>query len=609
MAKPFDHGDAGVPGYGQDPMPHSYKAPPGPLDNPPSTVGEQIRTDYWYRRALVEAAKEAFFSQMADVRAMPKNMGKTIKQYHYLPILDDRNVNDQGIDAQGRTTQTLGDAAATGNQWIPGKSVVTAAVRLLAPANMSGRNLYATFNYTGENTVPGAVPGTAPTGVTNKPKLYGTPPKNDPNAGDPFVAGEAWPAYSLEDFPETVYFSGSATGADAATAMTAAVKIAAGKAKDWYAEFIGGTLAIATGGADLAGASGNAGRDASAWKAQYLDKDGVWNNTVPTGGAAGTAGANYVSGNLYGSARDVGSIMAKMPILSETGGRVNRVGMTRRTLEGSLEKFGFFEEYTQESLDFDTDSELLGRITSEAVKAANQITEDTIQLDLLHSAGVVRFCGTGSAVSTATVDGVVSYDDLVKVGIEMDNNRIPKSTRIIAGSRMIDTRVVNAARYAYIGSELRPTLMRMKDYFDEAAFIPVAQYAAAGNVAKGEIGAIGDFRFIEVPDMMYWQGAGKASTTGEVDDGTGNAVAGHTDGANINVYPILFVGDGAFTCIGFQTNGKTVKFTITHKKPGPERADRHDPYGEVGFWSIKWYYGFMALRPERIVLLKTAARY
>lgn len=33
-----------------------------------------------------------------------KHYGKTIKKYHYVPLLDDRNVNDQGIDATGIST-------------------------------------------------------------------------------------------------------------------------------------------------------------------------------------------------------------------------------------------------------------------------------------------------------------------------------------------------------------------------------------------------------------------------------------------------------------------------------------------------------------------------
>ena len=40
---------------------------------------------------------------------------------------------------------------------------------------------------------------------------------------------------------------------------------------------------------------------------------------------------------------------------------------------------------------------------------------------------------------------------------------------------------------------------------------------------------------------------------------------------------------------------------------GRETADRNDPYGETGFSSIKWYYGILIKRPERIGLVKTVA--
>lgn len=36
-----------------------------------SSVGTQLNTFYYYKKALVEAAKEAYFSQMADVTSMP----------------------------------------------------------------------------------------------------------------------------------------------------------------------------------------------------------------------------------------------------------------------------------------------------------------------------------------------------------------------------------------------------------------------------------------------------------------------------------------------------------------------------------------------------------
>jgi len=42
-----------------------------PLGGDPSSVGSQIRTDYFYKKALVEVAKEAYFGQMADTISMP----------------------------------------------------------------------------------------------------------------------------------------------------------------------------------------------------------------------------------------------------------------------------------------------------------------------------------------------------------------------------------------------------------------------------------------------------------------------------------------------------------------------------------------------------------
>ena len=104
---------------------HMYKASHGT----PSTVGPQIRIDYFWKKALVEAAKEQYFGQLADVVSMPKHMGKTIKKYHYLPILDDENVNDQGIDAYGVSAQT---------DFVVNQTYVKVNILATAPASLGG---------------------------------------------------------------------------------------------------------------------------------------------------------------------------------------------------------------------------------------------------------------------------------------------------------------------------------------------------------------------------------------------------------------------------------------------------------------------------------------
>ncbi|HEY7823554.1 MAG TPA: N4-gp56 family major capsid protein [Acidimicrobiia bacterium] len=380
-----------------------------PAGGTPSEVGTQLNDFFYQKKALIEARREQYFLQLADAVSMPKHMGKTIKRYHYIPLLDDENINDQGLDA---------------------------------------------------------------------------------------------------------------------------------------------------------------------------------------------AGAVIANGNLYGSSRDVGTITSKLPALSENGGRVNRVGFKRKELEGSIEKFGFFDEYTQESVDFDTDSELQMHVNREMLNGASEITEAAVQIDLLGAAGVVRFAGDATDdVEIDAADEMV-YGDLMRLAIDLDNNRTPKSTKVFTGTRMIDTKTIPACRVMYIGSELQPLFEAMVDLHGERAFIPVQKYAAGGTTLTGEWGTVGNFRLVVVPEMLKWEGAGAA-------------IAGNTthysDGTNFDVFPALVVGDASFATIGFQTDGKTVKFKIYSKKPGEATADRTDPYGETGFMSIKWYYGFMALRPERIALIKTAA--
>lgn len=401
-----------------------------PIDGNKSTIdgdgSDQMNTFFWLKKAIITARKEQFFMPLANVTNMPKNYGKTIRVYEYVPLLDDRNINDQGIDANGVT---------------------------------------------------------------------------------------------------------------------------------------------------------------------------------------------IANGNLYGSSKDVGTITNKLPTLTENGGRVNRVGFTRIRREGSIHKFGFFHEFTQESMDFDSDDTLMDNLSRELMNGAVQLTEAVLQRDLLAAAGVVLFAG--AATSDATVTGeataasgsnpevpasVVSYRNLMRLDQILTDNRTPTSTTIITGSRLIDTKVIGATRVMYVGSELVPLLKGMTDLFGNKAFIEIQHYADAGTVLNGEIGSIDKFRIIQVPEMLHWAGAGAAVT-----DNPGYRTSTVNGVEHYDVYPMLVIGDDSFTTIGFQTNGKTVNFTVMTKMPGKETADRNDPYGETGFSSIKWYYGILIKRSERIGLIKTVA--
>lgn len=370
-------------------MTQTYNAPPGTA----SDIGTQFNTHYYDRKALIEARREQFFGQLADVTSMPKNMGKTIKKYHYIPLLDAQNINDQGIDAAGVTIANT--------EWY---------VR--------------------------------------------------------------WPSASM-----------------VATNATKAAKAAA------INDNVGTTL-VATAGADNSAGAGFATLTlVGSLTAKYL------NSTKKDAALALNIGAQAYqgSGNLYGSSKDIGYIPSKLPLLSETAGKVNRVGFKRKDLEGTFENFGFHSAYSTDSLNFDTDADLMMHLNRETVNAAMKITEDALMVDLITNAGVIRY--TGNATSNATLDeaDALVYKDLQQLSIDLDNNRCPKETKIITGTRLTDTKVVPSCRIAYCGSELIPTLEAMEDLHSNPAWKPVESYAAGTTVLTGERGSIGDFRFINCP--------------------------------------------------------------------------------------------------------------
>lgn len=306
-------------------------------------------------------------------------------------------------------------------------------------------------------------------------------------------------------------------------------------------------------------------------------------------------GVYYANGNMYGSSKDIATIQGKLPKLGENGGRYNRVGFSRTMIEGTIQKVGFFFEFTKDALQFDSQEDLLQHMHREAMRGASKIVEDAMQIDLINGAGLNAFAGT--ATSNDTLADVPDYKFWLKLSRDLVDNEVKKHYKMFTGSQNTDTRTVGGGWTVYCPPEFRTTLMMTKDLHDRPAFIPVEQYAAGGNTVENEIGKILDFRFVEVKDMLRWENEGPAASDDYINNGTKNTV-----------FPLLIIDDESFVSIGFRSGGAKQNFEIIQKMPGAETADaHHDPYGEHGFWSIKWWYGTMIRRPERLCCIHTLA--
>lgn len=469
-----------------------------PANGVESSVGEQLQEFKWNKRALTEAKKREVFMPLSETTYQPKHFGKQIKRYHYLPILHDANLTDQGIDANGATTT---------------KQVT---IKINAPAQAeNGENIY-----------------------------------------------------------ETMYAVGE--GATAAAALAAA-KI---QAEDIF-------------------------RNEQLFDTDYATTKANLEALVEPWEIIDTLAEVPVGGNLYGSSKDIGRIQQKLPHVGEEGGWVNRVGSTRIVLSGTFEKFGLHEQYTADSHNFDSDSELQMHQRTELLKAATQLQEDMLQIDLLNSAGVVRY--GGAAMAKNEISGEtgsiteISYEGLQRLAIDLANNNTPKQTKMVTGTRLIDTMTVDGAYIAYIGTELESQTRNMVDNFGERAFVPARQYAAGTRLIPGEIGSIGQFRFVVNNEMKMYAGKGA--------DATANNAGYRTTGGKYDVAPLLVVGADSFITISFAISKGKSKFKMHHVVPGSTESYAVDPYGEKGYTSLKWHYGFMLLRPERLAVYLTAVKW
>ena len=319
----------------------------------------------------------------------------------------------------------------------------------------------------------------------------------------------------------------------------------------------------------------------------------------------GADGLLKANGNMWGSTRDPSKIIAGMPLSNEYGGRINRIGFTREVIQSEMRKYSFFFEYSEDELDFDTDKDLYNHMTSLSIEAANKVLENLIAIDLMSKAGIKIINGSidddGKVVTeikNLTDADVLTYKLFHQMDMALNEVRCPTDTRMITGSRNIDTQVIPNARVAFIPPELTSDIEDLVGNHGKPAFVGVEHYAAAGKVLNNEWGKVGNFRLIRVQEMPD-AGLGADAANAEF----------YAADNRYRVFPLLVVGKDSFNTITFHNSGNgSSKFRIIAKKPGFQMADRHNPTGEIGFWSARFWYGMLVHRPDRIACAYVTAK-
>jgi N4-gp56 family major capsid protein len=319
----------------------------------------------------------------------------------------------------------------------------------------------------------------------------------------------------------------------------------------------------------------------------------------PAGQVGGTDSQFDAKG--YITARNITDVSGGMPTLAEGSGPANKLSIKKVTIETNFSRYGEMIDFTDE-VDMFSEDMVQVQYREELGHKANLLQEDLTQLDLLATT-TIQYVGTATSIAevgqdttasdgTDDADSMISYDMIRKITRRLVRNRAEKNTTIVTGDTKVDTRVINKAFYAVIGPEIKydlDNLTRGTGNAEEFAYIPAYKYAAASSLAEGEVGSMGDVRFIESESALVYAGQGAAIPAAYAGDLSNNAT-------NFDVFPILFPTKGSFAIVGLKGNGK-IKFN----SQSPGKIELGNPFATQGFFSYNMWYAGIILREERLL--------
>lgn len=172
--------------------------------------------------------------------------------------------------------------------------------------------------------------------------------------------------------------------------------------------------------------------------------------------------------------------------------------------------------------------------------------------------------------SRATVSTSLTLALLRKVTRGLKANHAKMVTSILAPSPNYATAPVEASYLVFCSTDMEPAIR------DLPGFKHVAEYGTRKPVHEQEIGSCESFRFILSPELAQYVNAGVA---------VGATGLFSTGGANVDVYPVLVVGEDAWGQVALRGADS---IDVTYIPPG--QKDKNDPLGQRGYIGAKTYF-------------------
>jgi len=128
-------------------------------------------------------------------------------------------------------------------------------------------------------------------------------------------------------------------------------------------------------------------------------------------------------------------------------------------------------------------------------------TLDQLARNVLAAATTITYVGQVSQPAITT-SNLITATEVRKAVRTLKNNKARRITRMVAATTGVATEPVAPA---YIGIVHPSTTY---DLQDETGWVPVEKYSASMSVMEGEVGKLGDVRFVETPNAKIFTGVG-----------------------------------------------------------------------------------------------------
>lgn len=273
------------------------------------------------------------------------------------------------------------------------------------------------------------------------------------------------------------------------------------------------------------------------------------------------------------------------------------VSLEHTTLKHTLKQYGSYVNTTDVMLAASHDPVL--KVISERQAQQAGETVDFISYKAFRAGTQVKYVGTsasarsdvdmhiGGAVTAVNSPGANATLGPIQTAIRtLEANDAKKLKSKLKASVGIATEPIRESFIAICHPDLRQDIQALP------GFVAVEKYSDQGDAIEGEIGGVEGVRFITTTQAIPFKDAGDTN-------GVANCVS--TGGSNIDVYPVLIMGEDA---IGCATLGgmDSLRSKVVMPKPGPG-----DPLGQRGTVAWDTFYSCIILQDLYMYRLEVAA--